>query len=122
MPFLKDLFQFRQGESRIDGQKCPLRIYRFDVGTFLSAIGPRPVPQYLQQRFGILAIGHVNHAGGPGQRHQFPGLLHVAIQQDEILGFASLVLWSFIAQQKDVARQQRRDLFGGNLLADRSHA
>ena len=59
---------------------------------------------------------------GPARVDQFPGLLHVAIQQHQVFGFARLRLRTFVAEQEDVARHERRDFVGRNFLADRRHA
>ena len=111
------LFQFYQREAGINGEKRPARIFSLH-GSIRPAALPDAVAKNCEQRPRFLAIGSVNHRLRAGQYHQFSGLLHIPLQQDEKLGGFTFHVSAFI----HLLRQQRQHFIIRGLLADASHA
>ncbi len=82
------------------------------------AVADDAIAEDLDQGADIGAAHNIDRCAGARENLQFPGLLDVTVQQDQEFGWLLLA----VPLHEDVARQQRQNLVGRDLLADSGHS
>lgn len=111
----------RQRKAGIERQKSAVGVGGFQRRV-LSAGLTQAVTNDRQQRLRRGTVGHANHAAGTGQGNELPGLLHIPLEQHQVLGRpAGGLLRTVVPVDYDIACQERQYFLGRNLLADGRH-